>query len=516
MPRIPIYQGRMNLPAIGPGVKASMAVATLPGRAIERAGAEIGRFADALHRAEQVKQMSRLQVEAQKSLQELQDSFSQRTDPENFEPEAQAAIREIKNNLFSQVKDPEVKRTFAPQFDQLALRVQTNIRHKAQKLRVEHAQAETLKNIDALTKSYEQADETDKPRILGQITGTIQAGAVAGLWTEPDALKMIQSKVKQLEYGDARADLDRDPDHFNPDKYRHLDEKTRIDLKHKAETLASVRLSQTLSLIRFQQQQEDRRAKELRDAILNDLTIKGHKGQLKPAEVFYWADRRIIHAADINILMGLINKAEKGKDDPWTKLYLTDQMLQGRPVRPLVWEAFNEGMLSADGAIDMLEKAHQVSTEQPDIMKSPEYKLALDYIKTITNPPRSLTEHPDYASALREQYAKEEFYRRVVIEGQKIPDVVRDIEQRYVKRPVPPTALPRPMFGNRTNPGDAYRKTVEAYKSGRINRKTYDREIQLIYKLDQALEEQVQQVQESPTRPSVSVKESIKERKRSW
>ena len=514
MPRIPTYQGRMNLPAIGPGVKASVAVATLPGRAIQQAGAEIGRFADALHRAEQVEQMSRLQVEAQKSLQELQDSFSQRTDPENFEPEAQAAIREIKNNLFSQVKDPEVKRTFAPQFDQLALRVQTNIRHKAQKLRVEHAQAETLKNIDALTKTYEQADETDKPRILGQITGTIQGGAAAGLWTEPDALKMIQAKVKQLRYADALTEINRDPDRFNPDKYKELDEKTRLELKRRAEKLASTRLSQTLSLIRFQQQQEDRRAKELRDATVTELSVKAFQGELRPEEVYRVAERRIIKAEDVSKLMGLMDKAEKGKDDPWTKLYLTDQVLQGRATREQIWEAFNEGMLTEQSAMALLEKAHQVSTEQPDIMKSPEYKMALDYIKTITNPPRSLTEHPDYASAIREQYAKEEFYQRVVIEGQKVPDVVRDIERRYAKRPVPPTALPKPMFGDRTNLAEAYRRTVEAYKSGRIDRKTYAREIQLIYRLSQAIKEQAQQVQESPTRPSV--KESIKERKRSW
>ena len=514
MPRIPTYESRLELPARSAGAKASLAVAALPGRALEQTGSEIGRFAEALHRAEQVEEMARAQVKAARALQDLQDSFNQRTDADNFEPEAAQAVKEIKSSLFAEIKDSEVKRRFAPDFDRLALTAQVNIRHRAQKLKVEHAQAQTINHIDELTKLYEKAPDTDRPRILGQIAGTIQAGAAAGLWTEVDALKMLKAKTKELRYAEALAEIDRDPDSFNPDKYRELDERARLELKRRAERLSASRLSQTLALIRFQQQQEDRRAKEQRDQVTTDFTVRALKGELTPQEVYDAAGRRIIKDEDVTKLVGLIEKTRQGKDDPWTKLYLTNEVLEGRASHEQVWEAYQEGMLTEKSAEGLIEKIHEARVKQPAIMRSPEYKMALDYIKTITNPPRSLLDHPDFASALREQYAKEEFYQRVVLNGEKIPQVVADIEARYVKRPIPPQALPKPMFGDRTNLAEAYRRTKEAYRNHQIDRRTYVREIQTIYRLNQALKSQGQQA--AVQKEKNNVREEIMKRKRSW
>ena len=48
--------------------------------------------------------------------------------------------------------------------------------------------------------------------------------------------------------------------------------------------------------------------------------------------------------------------------------------------------------------------------------------------------------------------------------------------------------MPNPLYGNKNDPGDAYRRSKAAYRAGDIDYETYKREIKYIRRIQAALD----------------------------
>jgi hypothetical protein len=93
----------------------------------------------------------------------------------------------------------------------------------------------------------------------------------------------------------------------------------------------------------------------------------------------------------------------------------------------------------------------------------------------------------DTSELPRIEMAKDEFDKRVR-KGEPILDVRNDIVKRYRPEPLSVDAFPRPVYGSRDNPAEAFRLTEQAFRENRIDYDTYRREILNLRQIQETLD----------------------------
>lgn len=499
MPKIPIYQRHVSLPAKSGMVQRDSRAEVKYYGAVSKAGEAISDFATKMYEAKQVTELSNAQLDSLKQLTEYENGLRDRQDFDNFEPEYEKKVKEIRNYYQKNLMDNKVKQAFASDFERTALRTGVSIRSIANKKRIDHGSASYFNNMTTLKGMLPGADETLKQEIHTKTKIQTSGAVAAGYLTEEQGAERLQKFMKAADTVQAMADLRNDPDNFDSGQYNYIDPKTKILLEDQA-----IRKSEQIKKDRITQQEKaDKTAEKEHKARLenNDFGLwqKQHAGALTESELEDMADNRLINKQTYLNIKNQRRQAASGQlthDDPIVVGELSVAVVRGIDI--------NKPLLEA------LEK-NQIKTETYIALKkgsaSKEYKDGLGLITNALKPSAADKWSPD--KHLRYQEAIDTYHQKLQV-GLDPVDTGRSISKSYTsdkRRSI--DGFPRPAYleGDKNSRVDleaATDRTVKAFLSEEISKAEYNRQINIISEL----QELVQSIEGIPE----DIKDEVKKR----
>lgn len=507
MPRIPDYSSRAGLPETAGTVQAPAGAATLPAEAAAKGfgqlsdvGFDLGRRLGDLKRLQEstdikVKSTQEL-YDLQAGLVTSQDFFS---NPEGTLDTFRKSAEAIRKKYSGLASDDFVRADFDQHFQGLMLSRGIEFQNAARKQRIESAKGSLDSNLFALKNLALKAENNDDIKRITQLgLGTIDEHAARGVVGLDDAPKMRRKFVSDIGESFIDRDIRLNPqvalDNILAGKYDSIlqDEVKKEKVIEKAQRQADILSRHTDAELARQESRSERLAKQIRDQTemdlwgRDDLTI----------EMVENAERgRTIDASGARALRRKVY-TEEGKDNKDVVFAYEAEIFspnlddkKAGELRSGILNSVAKGYVSSKTGGDLLKSLLQ-NSRADDISKTPSYKQAADFVddQLRATGPGAATLDPDEQA--RRASAKREFDTRA--RGKEDPwTIADDLVKRYRVNPLTPSAFPRPKYlplsggdvNDMTSLDYAEQVTVEHFKAGELDVKTFEREIENISKL---------------------------------
>ena len=486
MPKIPTFTSTALPPGVSGTAYAPLDLTARPYAAAARGlmgiTSQLQRMDERMRLARQSTELGNAQVGAMKDLSEVESGFASRTDFENFEPEFRQHLDTLRTRYREQIKDPEVYRAFARDFERQALRTEINVRSMARKREIDHGRASYRSNIQELSLMYGRTGDEDKKLDILNRVKVLTAGAVtAGYMTEESGVSALHNFVKSADTAEAMEDLRRDPVTFDAADYPGLDKETQILLQDQAlQRMKSLAQEHARAVEQAEQEAEKAHQAQIDEADYAAWQSFSNK-QLTLPDLEDMATRREISEQTYRAIRKAMEPdAEKIINNPVVVGDLAGRVAMGLDVRPQLKEALNQGQIQAQTYI-------QMSTRIAD----KEYARGMAYIAHALQPTAadhySADRHLRYAEAV-------DHYNSLVEQGISPVNAGKEVVQGYmsdIRRTRKGLPKPKYLTGSKTSwehLDRAEQATVQAFRNHELTPQEYDREINTISELKKIAE----------------------------
>jgi hypothetical protein len=298
------------------------------------------------------------------------------------------------------------------------------------------------------------------------------------------------------DYPSAIANINRDPS-LNPIERQHA-----LSLVHQQYTLD----------YEIEQRNDRVAEKQLKDQqTANEAELFANAVRKQPLDQKTLADmvqKRQITPAGYNAIMGEVNRADQGQDNPDTVVHLWQRVGQGEDVTQDIYNGLHNGAIkgpTADALIKAVGERQKQETNQIE-------RTAFSTLRTIAG--MDAQEHPmvDLDRAAQQAQvalwgqAQTEWNQRVLINKEPPMTVLADMAPRYGHPVLSPEALPRPQMGPLTKLEEIPQRVMDiqdALQSGRLTQDQYMRELRLTQQYQQVFEDQQRRAGAQKTVPPV-------------
>jgi len=483
--KVPTYHSSREPARRGtPGVRPDMEAAGLGViSAAQKSSAILQAYNEKMHKAEQVTALSNAQTDLIQQMAGFENEIKDRTDYENFEPEFDKRVQELKKHYSKQISDRDVLQAFRLDFERQVLRTRVAIRQVARKQSVDKGRADFADNYNV----YDEIIKTDRDydrrlEALNSAKILVARNVDAGYISRQEGVDRInvlnQSAKKAARHSElirAMHDLRADPGKFDPAGYSLITDDERIKLSDHADRLNEARQKEALRKRDRVRQEAEKELKDRREKNAMSLTVSAIQGALSEDELIDQARRREITRSDFLSIKKIMDvDPSEAKDDELVRLSLTDDIYEGKGSRDAISNAYLTGKITGKTAENLLGKLHQEAGDE-GITKNPEYKEAVTHIKNNLKT-TGIMDKFDTTELPRIENALDEFRTRIR-KGEPIVAVRDDIVRRYRPKPLTAGAYPRPLYGDKQDIGAAFRRTQQAYENKEIDFATYRREV---------------------------------------
>jgi hypothetical protein len=515
MPTIPLYNRNASLPGALPYEKASLAVPVLLSNSVENFTETVTRDTDRLMGARRANDFSQKTLEATKEFNDLDRWTDTQTDFKTMPTTYQTKARDLRAKYTAEIEDPTVRNLFLKDFDRMAIRGLNRTKELAVNLEGDANRANLLNTLSeysqlvATAPTFGLASER-----VGRARAAI-AGAVATKAIDEERGAALDKHFSDSAYTNyIKREILQDPKRVNDDleagKYTGLDEHIKTDLLKYSGNMATAKEHEQLQLANQKRIADEKEVKDRREGNAMQLSVFAMQGKLTKPQLIEAGRMRLIDQSDMFQINNLIEKTEGGEDDPATRLDMFSRIMDGTVKPRDIFARVGQG-LSTKTAESFLEKLKTVGRED-DISKNPIYRDAKKYIEDnlkMTGPGAQVL---DPGELQRMSRAFDEFDVRAR-KGEDIRNLRDDIVNRYRPSAITVNEFPKPIYGTKKDPVNAFKRTKSAYEAGQISLETYNREIRNLDALLTILESE-EQANPQPGKSSESpAAKAIKARK---
>jgi hypothetical protein len=427
--------------------------------------------------ARRANDFSQKTLEATKEFNDLDRWTDTQTDFKTMPTTYQMKASELRAKYTAEIEDPTVRNLFLKDFDRMAIRGLNRTKELAVNLEGDANRANLLNTLSeysqlvATAPTFGLASER-----VGRARAAI-AGAVATKAIDEERGAALDKHFSDSAYTNyIKREILQDPKRVYEDletgKYTGLDEHIKTDLLKYSENMATAKEHEQLQLANQKRIADEKEVKDRREGNAMQLSVFAMQGKLTKPQLIEAGRMRLIDQSDMFQINNLIEKTEGGEDDPATRLDLFSRIMDGTVKPRDIFARVGQG-LSTKTAESFLEKLKTVARED-DPSRNPIYKDAKAYIDGTLTQVGMFDFNKDQQP--RKERAFDEFDKRVRA-GEDILTVRDDVVRRYRPLDLSAEQLPKPLYGSKGDPVNAFKKTKSAYEAGQISRDTYEREI---------------------------------------